>query len=85
MAARAAENGGRVEFILRPNFWRMAGEFDVTRVAREPLPAALESDRNDVALAVVMSTARLFIHLQAIDLDVVDLHVSDLRHARTRA
>lgn len=72
MLARTAENGGRVPFLLRPNFRRMTGKFRMAGVTRKPLAAAFELDRDNVALTVVMSAPRFWI-----DVDAHDAYAAD--------
>ncbi len=72
MIAATAQNGARVEFVFRPNPRRVAGKFRMAGVTREPLAAALEPDRYDVAFAVIMSAPRFGIHVQTSDQNVAD-------------
>ncbi len=69
MIAATAQNGGRVEFFLRPSLCRVSAQFGVACVTRKPLPAAFELDRNDVAFAVIMSAPRFRINVHAGDGD----------------
>ena len=50
----------------------MTGKPGVTFMTRKPFSAALESDRNDVVLAMVMSTARFRIDIDAPNFDTVN-------------
>ena len=84
MATRAAQDRALVELISRPNLRRVIGQLSVTLMTRKPLTAALELDRDDVAFAVVVRAPRLFIHVETDDVDAVNLHVRQLRHALAR-
>ncbi len=72
MSAAAAQNCGHIEFFLRPNHWRMTGKFGVASITGKPIPAALELDRDEIALAVVVRATRFVINLRAYDGHVVD-------------
>jgi hypothetical protein len=74
MPAAAAQNGGRVEFLLRPNFRRVSGEFGVAFMTRKPFSAALESDRDDIPFTVIMSASRFFIYIQTDDACAMNNH-----------
>lgn len=52
----------------------MSRELRMTFVTRKPLSAAFELDRHNVVLVVVMGAARLWIDIDADDLDVVNFH-----------
>ena len=63
-AASAAENGGFVEFGMRPGFERMAGEGVVAILAGIEEAAAAHLDRDDVECGMVMETAGLRVEMQ---------------------
>ena len=75
MAAAAAKDHGFVELTSRPNFREVSGKFRMALVTREPLSAAFELDRDDIAFAVVMSPARLNIYVRADDVHVVNASI----------
>jgi hypothetical protein len=63
-----------IEFLVWPNLSRVSGEQSVTFVTRKPVPATLELDRDDIALAVVMRASRLWIDVNARDIDALNFH-----------
>src|SRR3954468_6562709 len=86
MSACAAQNGGRSEFFLWPNDRDVSGKFGVAFIARKPIAAAFELDRDDIAFAVVMRASRLLIDLHSDNVDAVNYsHVERSRgQSRTR-
>jgi hypothetical protein len=70
--ASAAEHHDFVKFLLRPDNRGMSGNFIMAPVTREPFAAAFELQRDDVACAVIMRAARLWIDIDAVDLDTVN-------------
>ena len=74
MATRAAQDCWRIEFCARPNFRIVSGKLGMTFMTREPVAAALELDRDDIGLTVIMSTSRLRIDIHAQDDYVVNFH-----------
>jgi hypothetical protein len=81
MAARAAQNRWRLEFRTRPHRRNVISKVSVTLVTRKPIAAAFEFDRDDIALAMIMSAPRLRIDIDADNLDPVDC----FRHVGTRS
>lgn len=81
LAAISAQNCALTKFFFRPTLSRMPGEHIVTLMTRKPFPAALELNRNNIALAMIMSAPRLRIDIDADNLDPVDC----FRHAGTRS
>src|SRR3954447_20862340 len=80
MPAGAAQNGGPIELFLWPNGRRVSGKFGVAFMTRIPIAAALELDRDDITLAVVMSASRFLIDVHADDLHAVNYsHVARSR------
>ena len=73
IAATAAQNCARIELRVRPDHGGVMRELCVAFVTRKPFSAAFELDRDYVALAVVMRTARFPINVCADDVDVVNL------------
>lgn len=67
-AASAAENGGFVEFGMRPGFERMAGEGVVAILAGIEEAAAAHLDGDDVESGMVMEAAGLRVEVEAVDL-----------------
>ena len=53
----------------------MAGKFGVALMTRKPFSAALELDRDDVAVVVIMSASRLIINVRAGDARSMDDHI----------
>ena len=76
-----AQNRALIEFFFRPRLSRMPGERIVTLMTRKPIAAAFELNRNNIALAMIMSAAGLRIDIDADNLDPVDC----FRHAGTRS
>src|SRR5437764_8099434 len=74
MPAVSAQNCALTEFLFRPNLSGVSAQPGVTLMTRKPLPAALELDRNDVALAMIMDAPRLRIDIHAQNTFVVNLH-----------
>jgi hypothetical protein len=64
-SAAATQNGGRIEFFLRPNHRLVFGKFGVARMTRKPFSTAFELDRDNIAFAVIMSAAGLIINTYA--------------------
>jgi len=76
MAAVSAEDDLFLSFIYGPCLRLMTG-FSVTFETRKPAAAAPEFNGNNVDLAVVMKTTRLFI-----DLDTINFFTMNLPHCR---
>lgn len=66
-AASAAEDGGFVEFGMRPRFERMAREGVVAIVASVEEAAAAHLDGDDVESRVVMEAAGLRVEVEAVN------------------
>jgi hypothetical protein len=81
LATIPAQNRALIEFFFRPRLSRMPGERIVTLMTRKPIAAAFELNRNNIALVMIMSAARLRIDINAHNLDPVDC----FRHAGTRS
>ncbi len=75
MSASAAQDRARIEFLRRPNRGRVSGQFGVAFETTKPFPTALESDRDDIALVVVMSAARFFVDIYTDDFDAVNRYL----------
>ena len=59
----------------------MTGKSGVTFMTRKPFPAASEFDRYDITFAVVMSTARFRIDIEADNVNAMN----DARHVVSRS
>ena len=81
MSARSAQNRSVIEFLTRPNFRLVSSQLCVALVTAIPFAAALELNRDDVLLAVVMRATRFKIDIYADDHDAVDFS----SHAATRS
>lgn len=81
MAAGTAQNRELIEFRFGPNIRVVAGELGMTLVTREPFAAAFELQRDDVVCAVIMRAPRLWIDIDAVDLNAVD----NARHDTARS
>ena len=57
----------------------MAGKFGVALMTRKPFSAALELDRDDVAVVVIVHAPRFLIHIRASDARSMDDHVHAAR------
>ena len=66
-AASAAEDGGFVEFGMRPGFERMASEGVVAILAGVKEIAAAHLDGDDVESGMVMEAAGLRVEVEAVD------------------
>ena len=53
----------------------MAGKFGVALMTRKPFSAALELDRDDVAVVVIVRAARLIINVHTADGYAINNHV----------
>ena len=53
----------------------MSRKFGVAFMTRKPFSAALELDRDDIALPVIMSASRFLIHLQTGDAGAMNNHI----------
>lgn len=74
LSAVSAQNRAFAEFLFQPNLRHVSGKRGMTLMTRKPLPAALELNRDDVALIMIMGASRLRIDIHAHDGCVLNLH-----------
>ena len=74
LSAISAQNRTFAEFLFQPNLSRVSGKRGMALMTRKPFATALELNRDDIALVMIMGASCLRIDIQAHDSRVVNLH-----------